>query len=48
MPKMIEEQVRVDAPLRLENERHELHEDAGDDRAPESEDAADQRRRESG
>ena len=32
-------------PLRLEEERYALLEDAGDDRAPEAEDAADQRGR---
>ena len=35
----------VDAPLRLEQEREQLVEDAGDDRAPDAEDAADQRGR---
>ena len=44
-PKRIRSEVRVQPPLRLEEERHELLEDAGDDRAPEAEDAADQRRR---
>ncbi len=41
-----QQEVRVDAPLRLEDEGRELAERAGDDRAPERVDAADQRRRE--
>ena len=44
-PKRIRSEVRVQPPLRLEEERHELLEAAGDDRAPEAVDAADQRRR---
>ena len=39
-----QQEVRVDAPLRLEEERRELAERAGDDGAPERVDAADQRR----
>ena len=41
-----EHEVRVDAPLRLEEERAAAAEDARDDRAPEAVDPADQRRRE--
>ena len=44
-PKRISRRFELIAPLRLEEERQELLEDAGDDGAPEAEDAADQRRR---
>ena len=40
-----QDEVRVEPPLRLEEERHALLEDAGDDRTPEAEDPADQRGR---